>query len=378
MISKTLVRKQVSAIIKQLSRSNKKAADDVNSNETGGDLEMVNYATQRIHSPSELQALVTSLNAEGVTSDAVLHNTGIKEEELTSPTIRTSIAQMMTVIDNATRLSKNPHLGLNLGLSMQVSVYGMYGFALLSSASLRAAAQFSQKYQSVLAPLVNQTFDESDGEGVWTIEPFVSRHSDPRIYDYLVELGFGSAMSLGGDITDDDFRPSAIRLTRQEPTNATVYIEAFGCPVFFGQPLDQLLVDANWLDRQPTRAHATTFLIAQQICDGMIVRLKESHVVTKQLQTLFVEGGGRLPSIEKACRILGLSGRSLRRKLADEGTNYQALLDEMRLELAKKYLNETELTVEEIASRLEFSDASNFRQAFRRWSHTTPNDFRAR
>jgi AraC-like DNA-binding protein len=80
--------------------------------------------------------------------------------------------------------------------------------------------------------------------------------------------------------------------------------------------------------------------------------------------------------LDAVARRLKIPPRTLRRRLHEEGTSYRALLDELRMQVSLRYLRETQLTVEEIAAALGFSDAAGFRRAFRRWTRRTPIAFR--
>ena len=73
---------------------------------------------------------------------------------------------------------------------------------------------------------------------------------------------------------------------------------------------------------------------------------------------------------------LGMSSRTLRRRLAEAQTSFRQLIDELRRDTALKYLRETEMTVEDVSYALGFSDSANFRHAFRRWTSSTPQAFR--
>ncbi|MBA8900488.1 AraC family transcriptional regulator [Phyllobacterium sp. P30BS-XVII] len=338
---------------------------------------MIHSASDRIHSASELLALVDLLTGDGIPAVLALNGTGLSERELSSPDTLISINQMLTAIRNAFTLSDDPHVGLRLGLSMQITMYGIYGFALLSSATCRSACHFAEKYHALTVPMGKQTFRETSKHGIWSTEPDLNRITDPKLYIFKVEHVLGTIISFAKDIADPDFSPAAIRLSFPKPADASVYEKVFNCPIHYDQPDNELLVDVAWLERTPRRAHEMTFSMVRQLCDEMVDRMASSAGVAGRLRQLFVQSAGRFPPIDIACEQLGISARTLRRKLTGEGTSYQSLLDETRLGLAKKYLRETELTMDEIASRLDYSDASNFRHAFRRWTDMTPMEFRS-
>ena len=96
-----------------------------------------------------------------------------------------------------------------------------------------------------------------------------------------------------------------------------------------------------------------------------------------RISELLIEQPGRYPSIETIASQLNMHPRALRRRLEAEGTSYRELLAEVRMRLAIEYLRKTQMTNEEIASRLGYSEAANFRHAFARWTRKSPSAFRS-
>jgi AraC-like DNA-binding protein len=283
---------------------------------------------------------------------------------------------MMSAYRNAIALSDDPRLAVRLGENCQATTYGMYGYALLSSATYRSACQFAEKYHYLSVPTVDISFDEDGNVASCIVEPLAFSEHDMAIYVFTIERVFSTVIALARDISDADFGPTEIRVTYPRSHALVSYETYFGCPAQFGQGRNEILFDAGWLDRPSRRANSLTFATVQQVCEEMLDRMGMAAGASGRLRRLFIESAGRFPGIDHACRTLGTSPRTLRRKLSIEGTSYKTLINETRVQLAKKYLRETGLTVDEIASRLGYSDASNFRHAFRRLTGMTPIDFR--
>jgi AraC-like DNA-binding protein len=117
---------------------------------------------------------------------------------------------------------------------------------------------------------------------------------------------------------------------------------------------------------------------AEAQCRRLLEGLSPAGGLSTRLRRLLLAHPGRLPSQDEAARRLNLSRRSLRRKLADEGTSFRALVDEVRFGLVAGYLENTGLPLDEIAARTGFSDAANLSHAFRRWTGDTPGGWRRR
>jgi AraC-like DNA-binding protein len=181
---------------------------------------------------------------------------------------------------------------------------------------------------------------------------------------------------LARDLMDPSYKPKELRFVFPYSPRFPRYEEHFGCPVLFDQDQNELRFDAAWLDLPTRRPNELTFAAVNQICAEMTDQMESSSELTGRLQRIFVESSGRFPTIETVCLRLGMSSRTLRRKLMAQGSSYANLLNETRAQLAKKYLRETAMTVDEVAHRIGYSDASNFRHAFHRWTGVTPARYR--
>jgi AraC-like DNA-binding protein len=118
--------------------------------------------------------------------------------------------------------------------------------------------------------------------------------------------------------------------------------------------------------------------MVRELCQQLVVDLTHSGGVSSVVRRTLVEKmPWRFPTIERMADEMAMHARTLRRRLEAEGTTYRGLLTEVRKRLAIEYLRKTRMTTEEIASRLGYSDAANFRHAFSRWTGKTPHEYRA-
>jgi len=132
----------------------------------------------------------------------------------------------------------------------------------------------------------------------------------------------------------------------------------------------------RWLDHPLAFANPITAATVRQTCDQLLAEMHSAAGLAGRLASLLLHAPGRFPDIEAASAQLEMSARTLRRRLQAEGTSYQQLLDTVRRQLALDYLQRTGMSVEDIASSLGFSDAANFRHAFKRWTGRTAGSCR--
>src|SRR5258708_12495358 len=145
----------------------------------------------------------------------------------------------------------------------------------------------------------------------------------------------------------------------------------FGCPVLFGQSSNQLRFDAVWLDRTTKLGNEITYLTVIELCDRLMEDLQLHLGLAGKVRQLLLTNLLRPLSFSDIASNLNMSVRTLRRKLRKEKTCFRNLVDELRMEIAIRYLRETPLTVHHISLPLPLINFPNFRQTFP-LCHNTP------
>jgi AraC-like DNA-binding protein len=331
---------------------------------------------EKLYPVVKIAMVVESLGNEGVLAKEALAGIHISERQLVSPAVRVSANQVMQSYRNAIRLSRNPHFAYHTGLRFHVSTYGMYGFAILSSPDFHRTMAFAVNYHQLAAPLVDVEILERGEYAVWTMAPIPYPQVDAQLYKFIVELQVGVHVSLHRDIMGQMFRPSELHFTFGRPRGAKKDVEVFDCPVRYGQPENELVFDVSWLNGKPNLGNEVTFSEVSQLCDRLLSELKLSAGLAGKVREIFLAGMGQPTSVELVAGRLKMSSRTLRRKLKQEGTSFRELIDELRAHAAIKYVRDTDLTIEDIAFALGFSDAAAFRHAFRRWTKSAPHEYR--
>jgi AraC-like DNA-binding protein len=331
---------------------------------------------EKIYPVVKIATILELLSQQGVALAEALVGVHLSSRAISSPTTRVSLNQVIACYRNALKLSRDPRFAYHAGLRFHVSSYGMFGFAMLSSMNFRQTMHFAVSYHELATPLAEVSFKEADNSGVWTIVPVPHPHVDASLYRFLVELQFGIHLSLHREIMGPEFAPSELHVTYGPPENAPSYPELFGCPVRFGQSENKFLFETHWLDGVPKLGNEITYAAVLKLCDEMMEELQLHIGLVGKVRQVLLVNLMRPTSFEAVADYLHLSTRTLRRRLVDENTSFRKLVDELRMQMAIKYLRDTNLTIEDIAHALGFSDAANFRHAFRRWTKSAPQQFR--
>jgi AraC-like DNA-binding protein len=330
---------------------------------------------QRMYSPHSIAAVVAELEGQGIDPTEVLDGTGLAAPQLSRHTTRVSYRQLDQVIRNALRLSGDPALALRAGQRMHITAYGMYGYALLSSATHAEARDFAVRYMRVIGPFCECTLSLDEETVCIAFEPTHWPNPTDDVHRFAVEFALAAHLTATRDRVGSHFAFSRIVLDFPPPPHAELYAKIFECPILFQQPSCRYEHRHN--DQAVKLADPRTHAMAREMCEQLLEEINRTGGIAADIRRILIEQPGRYPSIETIAEKLEMYPRALRRKLEAEGTSYRDLLAEVRMRLAIEYLRKTQMTNEEIAGRLGYSDAANFRHAFIRWTGKSPSDFRS-
>ena len=281
----------------------------------------------------------------------------------------------ISFIRAALEASGRPDLGLLAGRGHRFPVFGFWGLALAASPTLASAIRIGLQYVDLTHTFLHWNFQR--GGAAAELE---MRASFPlgELETFFVERDAAAAATLLEDLTGRREGLCAAHFAYPAPGWSDRYAAAFGCAVSFGAQRHALHVDARLLDQPLPGGDPVTAAAAETQCRRLLDSLAPVGGLATRVRRFLLTHPGRLPTQDETARGLGLSRRSLRRRLAEEGTGFRALASEVRFGLVGGYLENTALSLDEIAARTGFSDAANLSHAFRRWSGTTPGAWRRR
>ena len=332
---------------------------------------------RRVHTTQRISAIVATLAQDGVVPRKTLAGSGLDEAALNAPETRVSYTQIAQVFRNALNLAPEPTAALRAGLRMRLTAFGMYGYALLSSPTFAEAMEFGDKCHRAMGPIADFTRARQDGVEIFRYEGLLTLDPRDPLYGFALEFKFAEHLTLFNDLYGEAFGFSAVRARYAAPAHRGAYRKLFRCPVSFDQPTNELEIRAPWYDRVPRLPDAVTYRACSEMCRQFLADLSVSGGHASLVRrTLLAQMPWRFASIESMADALSMHPRTLRRRLAAEGTTFRDLLAEVRQRLAIEYLRTTRMTNDEIASRLGYSDAANFRHAFARWTGKSPQDYR--
>ena len=328
-----------------------------------------NYRLDKRVFPTPLvQSLVQSMEARGIRADISLAGTGI-DLSLDRVTYQQRIDQLSNMLD----LLGMDGAWLESPRTVSISDYGLLGYAMMSSATLEQAVQIAVKYHKLAGAMFELAFDVDGDEAVLRIDHLLP---GGRVGQYTVEELFAGISRLIGLLLGRDHKPSRILLNYEAPEYAEKHLQCFRCPVIFDQPSCQYRFSREELAEPLAEADANTARICEESCRELLNQMEIEDDIISRICHLLLSTPGEFPKLDAVANKLSLGARTLRRRLNDLGTSYQRILDDVRRELAIEYLRTTNLTVQEIAELLGYSEVTNFRRAFMRWVELSPYQYR--
>jgi AraC-like DNA-binding protein len=303
----------------------------------------------------------------GVTSSALLRGSDLDEKALSDPAKRLSIGPLVRLVERARALTGEPGLGMYFGLRMQVASHGYLGFAAMTASTVGEALDLAVRFAPMLTTAFSLHLRRDAGRAALVV------HEETELGDardaVLLALLIG-LWRMGCALTGRELAGRAELAIPEPPYFAR--FRPVAASVRFGQPANRLVFDAAALDYPLASADPAALQLAREQCERALQALGFEGSIVARVRAAIAKSGGGFRSLDEVAAKLGMSSRTLKRKLASGGGSYSSLLDGARLERAQELLRSDRKSMDQIAESLGYSDVANFTRAFRRWTGTTP------
>jgi AraC-like DNA-binding protein len=300
---------------------------------------------------------------------------GIALEQIEDPSFRIPVERQITFLNLVAERLPDEALGFHLASEIDLRELGLLYYVLASSDTLGDALRRGQRYCSLQNEGALAKYHDGRSVRVSLHYNAVRRLTDRHQIEFFVT----TIIRLCRQLVAWRLNPIRVKLAHRRTEVPADMATCFGCEFVFGSEIDEIEYPAS-CSRLPI-ASADGYLnrLLIKYCEGTLSsrRLKTRSwrlAVENTLAPLLPHGQGRLSEV--AAR-LGVSIRTLERRLAAEGASFLDVLDDLRFELAKRYLQEPNLPISEIAWLLGYADPSAFTHSFRRWAGRPPTQLRA-
>ncbi|TJW05714.1 MAG: AraC family transcriptional regulator [Mesorhizobium sp.] len=269
-------------------------------------------------------------------------------------------------------LYPEPALGIRLVEAADTAIHPPSTLAAFHARNYRDGIARIARFKRLCSPEQLHVADEK-GECTISSEWLYAKEPTPAV---ATDVAFAFVVELGRRGTGQHLTPSRVEFRRPDP-KSDAHRTYFGCPVRYGPPRDLLVLRSTDLDR-PFPGHNPELLeILTPALSAALGELSAQSSICEQVKSVLKRSlaSGR-PELSDIARELGMSERTLQRRITEQGTSFRELLVDARQELGRQLLSDPTADIDEVACLLGYQDASSFYRAFREWEGTTPNRWR--
>lgn len=326
-----------------------------------------------LHPVAIAQVMVNFAAQLGADRDTCLLGTGLTEAALLDSDTLVTRAQEMRLIENLIlALPDEPALGFRLGLQYSLSNFGLWGFALRTSRTLREAAHRALRYLPLSTAYCQITpIDDAGGFGVVMDPDTIASH----LRQFLLERDMATGFNLLNELSLAGKLEVTLAFRGPPPDYADAIAQACAVTPTYHSAHNAIMVRSDDADRPLPTYDAQLVRMLDDQCRIRLQRLRTASLGDQVRQHLHGPLG-LVASLDEIARALSLSPRSLRRKLDQEGTSFRTLVEDERRQIALQFLRSSEMKLDELAIHLGYTDTASFTRAFRRWMGCSPGEYR--
>jgi AraC-like DNA-binding protein len=324
-------------------------------------------------SASSVLALVQAAQALGVPVDDLLEETGIAEL-LASGATRVAERQSHGLWERVGFRSGDQYFGLRAAQAIRRGTFRVTEYAIRNSKTVGDAVGYLQRYSRLL----------NDGMQVQTHRVGSDVHIQYRVLGlpmgpprHLAEFTVARIVIVVRELTHQPVAPLSVSFQHPRPFAIECLSHFFGCPLHFRAPQAEIVLPASILEFPIQQADLELATTVSAYADEQLAKLPQASDLLTRVRFCITEGlCGQQASVEDVSSAIGMSARTLQRKLRERGTSFEEQLDEVRRYLAVRYLLDTAVPMADIAARLGYSEAGALHRAFKRWTGQTPQQYR--
>lgn len=322
--------------------------------------------------PNYLRLVCNFIREEGGDLDAILADSGTPWTVIENAEFRLPFTLARHIILNVQQVSPRPTLALEIGARIHLGTFGPLGLAAAASKTLRQALAVFERFAPLRSDTVHPRL-HTETAGTWLVaSPQINAGAlQAFALDSVAATWCGLVATLTGRQPHDAF----LEIPWAEPPWRHAYARLAGSLQFNAGRMALWLPNAL-LDLPCPTASPSDFDMALRLCEAEEAWKRSRCTFAARITELLRSGDPSLFFFKDMARHVGMSRRTLLRRLQEEGSSFQALVDEERRLSAVWQLRHTDHTLSAIAASLGYNDATNFSRTFRRWFNQTPRDFK--
>jgi AraC-like DNA-binding protein len=318
--------------------------------------------------------LFDRLRGVGLDVDAILRRAKLPRSRFRVPKPEGTTAEFFALWRAVEVESDDPGLGLRIGVEVLPDENNVVSLAAMHSATLGEGLQKLARYKRLVCP-ERISIDVAEGEATLRFDWLLADEPPPTL---LTDIIFAGVTNLARCGTMRPVTPRRLEFIRGR-ANEALLRRHFGCALRFDAPQDLLVLDEAVLALPMVHRNAQLLSVLVPGLEGAIEQDERARTLADDVRAALSQSmSGNRPTIGKVARSLGMSARTMQRRLGELGTTYQDVLDEVRRRSARRLLADTDLAIGEVAFLLGFEEVNSFARAFHAWEETTPVKWRER
>ena len=314
-------------------------------------------------------AVLRAAEGAGLDMEGERASLGLSDRALERVESHVTIHRYVDLWETVMRRLRDPGFPLTVAQA-PVEELGLVGFLVMTSQTVSEALERGIRYQRLWT--TRGQWERPRTEDGTVVVRWSPLGSDVRLgVRVSTECAMASMVCGMRALSRTELGPKRVLFTHPRPVNIAAHRALFGTTPTFGAPHALLEIDAAVLDRRIATANVPLSSYLEAQCRAMLAEAPGDEPMVGRVRSLILEAmqrGSAAPSGSSAARQLGLSHRTLLRRLAEAGQSYQGLLDLTRRDATVRHLREGRLTISEIAYLVGFSSLSAFHRARRRWN----------
>lgn len=313
----------------------------------------------------------------GVDTVPILAKHGLQLDQL-NPAAEIDRQQEVAILDELAQSCDNPLAGLHIGEAISTAGYGVFTMLLMTCNNAEHALKTGVAYQQLAYLHGGLSVDFGAESTALIIDPIPLPATSRRI---VIDGDLAGTVKLLRDLQAQfgvllAAKAKEIWVPYAKPKEYRAYEEYYQCPVRFDAPEARIILPSVILQIPFLTANPTAHLLYKQQCDALLAQRFHNDGLTGRVLSYLDLVTRCYPSADEVATIMGLTGRSFRRQLANEQTTFRQLLDQARYQKAAHYLQCGQFSVDYIAEQLGYSESAAFIHAFQRWTGKSPSVFR--
>lgn len=311
--------------------------------------------------------------SQGIDAAPIARACGLDPERFDIVGERVSLDRMARFMEALALIAADDLFGLKSASMFEKGASGPFGYALMNAPTLRDGLVFIGRNLNKITETSICTLEIGAREVHfdWTYSPLILHRTQ------YVDMTTAQMMAHARTLIGPDIGRTRLELERPKPANPGLHRQILVRNISFNAPINSFSVPTELLDRQNPKADRRLFAIMAQQVEAMQVHQTDSGDPVAAVRLYVAENlAPDAPTLAQAADRLGMSERTLQRRLTEAGTSLQAIVDECRKEMAERLLSETSLTLSQISYKLGFSAPGAFTRSSIRWFGATPSQVR--